>query len=171
MVHSLDPLTWLPTRGGFESCLARAVRNIGRTRSVLALLAIDLDHLDGVNAALGHEFGDRIVREAAARMARALAPDAVLARLESDDFAAFLEVRNLAHAANQAALVLERCREPYVIDCLAVTATASIGIALCASAAEDTASLMARAERALVEAKIRGRDGFYPGAATLRSEP
>lgn len=166
MVHSLDPLTWLPTRGGFQSCLARAVRNIGRSRPVLALLAIDLDRLDGVNAALGHEFGDRIVREAAARMARALPPDAVLARLESDDFAAFLEVPDLAHAARQATAVLERCREPYVIECLAVTATASIGIALCASPAEDAASLMGRAQRALVEAKIRGRDRFYPGAST-----
>ena len=166
MVRSLDPLTWLPTRGGFESCLARAVRNIGRSRSVLALLAIDLDHLDGVNAALGHEFGDRIVHEAAARMARALSPDAVLARLESDDFAAFLEVPGLAHAARQAAAVVEHCRAPYVVECLAVTATVSVGIALCASPVEDAASLMGRAQRALVEAKIRGRDRFYPGAFT-----
>lgn len=153
-------------RSGFESCLARAVRNIGRSRSVLALLAIDLDRLGRVNAALGREFGDRIVHEAAARMARALAPEAVLARLESDDFAAFLEVPGLAHAAKQATAVVKHCRPPYVVECLAVTATVSVGIALCASPAEDAASLMGRAQRALVEAKIRGRDRFYPGAAT-----
>lgn len=136
-----------------------------RSRAVLAVLAIDLDRLDSVNAQLGRELGDRVVREAAARMARALSSGATLARLQSDDFAAFVEVADLAHAANEAGRIVERCREPYVIDCLAVTATVSIGIALCASPAEDPASLMARAERALVEAKIRGRDGFYPGAA------
>lgn len=166
MLYLLDPLTWLPTRPGFEWRLARAVRGVRRSRAVLALLAIDVDRLDWVNVALGRELGDRVVREAAARMARALGPGAVLARLQSDDFAAFLEVPDLAHAAKQAAAIVEHCRAPYVVDCLAVTATVSVGIALCASAAEDPAGLVARAERALVEAKIRGRDGFYPGAAT-----
>ena len=161
----LDPLTWLPTRERFERRLALAVRHIRRSRSVLAVLAIDLDRLDSVSAQLGRELGDRVVREAAARMARALSSGATLARLQSDDFVAFVEVADLAHAASEAGRIVERCREPYVIDCLAVPATVSIGIALCASPAEDPASLMARAERALVEAKIRGRDGFYPGAA------
>jgi diguanylate cyclase (GGDEF)-like protein len=164
-LHTLDPLTWLPNRSLFEARLASALRGVRLKRGALALFLIDLDRMAQVNATLGHDLGDRILREAAARLARALDAFAVLARLESDDFAAFLEVADLAGAARQAAALLKGCREPYVIDCLAVNVTASIGIALCPSH-EDPASVLARAERALFEAKIRGRDCFYPGAAT-----
>jgi diguanylate cyclase (GGDEF)-like protein len=164
-LHALDTLTWLPNRSLFEARLAAALRGVRLKRGALALLLIDLDRMAQVNATLGHDLGDRVLREAAARLARALDAGAVLARLQSDDFAAFLEVADLAGAARQAAALLERCREPYVIDCLAVNVTASIGIALCPSH-EDPASVLARAERALFEAKICGRDCFYPGAAT-----
>jgi len=162
---ALDPLTWLPNRILFEARLVRAVRDVERRRGTLALLLIDFDRMEQVNATLGRDFGDRILREAAARMARTLDAGAVLSRLQSDDFAAFLEVADLAAAAKRAALLLERCREPYVIDCLAVTVTASIGIALHARDADGPAALLVRAERALNQAKIRGRDRFYPGAA------
>jgi len=165
-LHALDPLTWLPNRSLFEARLVSAIRCAPRPRSVLAVLLIDLDRLTGINETLGRDVGDRVLREAAVRLARALDAGAVLSRLQADDFAAFLEVADLAGAAVQARALLKHCREPYVIDCLAVTVTASIGIALCSSHAESPASLLARAERALCEAKIRGRDCFYPGTAT-----
>jgi diguanylate cyclase (GGDEF)-like protein len=165
-LHALDPLTWLPNRSLLETRLASALRGLRLKRGALALFLVDLDRMAQVNATFGHHLGDRVLREAAARLARALDAGAVLARLESDDFAAFLEVADLAGAARQAAALLERCRAPYVIDCLAIEVTASIGIALCASRAEHPASVLARAERALFEAKIRGRDCFYPGATT-----
>lgn len=161
----LDPLTWLPNRVLFEARLVRAVRDVERRHGTLALLLVDLDRMDNVNAALGRDFGDRILREAAGRMARTLGARATLSRLESDDFAAFFEVTDLAATAKQAAALLERCREPYVIDCLALTVTASIGIALHGRDADGPAALLARAERALNQAKIRGRDRFYPGPA------
>ena len=170
-MQALDPLTWLPTRKPFETRLARAVRALGRSSRVLALLLMDLDRMADVNAALGSDIGDRVLREAAARLSRGLPAGAALSRLQSDDFAAFVEVADLAGAARHARAVLERCREPYVIDCVAVKVTASIGIALCASHAEAPETLLARAERALCEAKIRGRDGFYPGAAALAATP
>jgi diguanylate cyclase (GGDEF)-like protein len=165
-LEAIDPLTWLPTRRRFERRLAQALRGLSRSRRTLAVLLLDLDRLEHVNATLGSGLGDRIVREAAARMARALPAGTALSRLESDDFAVVREVRDLAEAAGQAAALLARCREPYVIDCVAVTVTMSIGIALSASPEETSAQVLARAERALFEAKVRGRDRFYPGAAT-----
>jgi diguanylate cyclase (GGDEF)-like protein len=162
----LDPLTWLPNRVLFEARLVSAVRDVQRRRGSLALLLIDLDRMELVNASLGHDFGDRILHQAAARMARALGPAAMLARLESDDFAAFIEVPDHAAAMNHAALLLEACGEPYVVECLAAIVTVSIGIALHPRDADDPATLFARAERSLNKAKIRGRARSYPGAAT-----
>jgi diguanylate cyclase (GGDEF)-like protein len=163
----LDPLTWLPNRALFEARLVRAVREVERRRFALALLLIDLDRMEQVNATLGQDFGDRILREAAARMSRGLGAGAVLGRLQSDDFAAFFEVSDAAAAMKQAATVLDLCAKPYILDCVAAIVTVSIGVALEARDAGDPATLLARAERALNEAKIRGRDRFYPGELKL----
>jgi len=166
LTPGLDPLTWLPNRMLFEARLVRAVRDVQRRRGTLALFLIDLDRMDQVNATLGRDLGDRILREAAARMARALGPGAMLARLESDDFAAFIEVADAAAALKQAALLLEACGAPHVVECLAAIVTVSIGMALHPRDADDPATLLARAERALYQAKVRGRDRFYPGFPT-----
>lgn len=163
---ALDPLTWLPNRVLFEARLVGAVRDVQRRRGSLALLLIDLDRMELVNATLGRDLGDRILREAAARMARALGPGAMLARLESDDFAAFMDVPDLAGALKQAAVLLELCGQPYVVECVAAIVTVSIGIALHPRDADDPATLFARAERALNKAKIRGRGRFDPGFPT-----
>ena len=157
-----DPLTWLPNRILFEARLVRAVRDLQRRRGTLALLLLDIDRTGEANAVLGFDLGDRILHELAARIARVLGDEATVARLQSDDFAAFFEVREFAAATKQAVALLERCREPYVVDCLAVKVTASIGIALHWQDGDGPAALFARAERALNEAKIRGRDRFYP---------
>lgn len=163
---ALDPLTWLPNRVLFEARLVSAMREVQRRRGSLALLLIDLDRMEALNASLGRDFGDRILREAATRMARSLGAGAMLARLQSDDFAAFFEVTDAAAALKQAALLLEACTEPYVLACVAAIVTVSIGIALHPRDADDPATLLARAERALYQAKVRGRDRFYPGFPT-----
>ena len=157
---ALDPLTWLPNRVLFEARLVGAVRDVQRRRGNLALLLIDLDRMEAVNASLGRDLGDRILREAARRMARGLGAGAMLARLQSDDFAAFFEVTDAAAALKQAAVLLEALGEPYAI------VTVSIGIALHPRDADDPATLLERAERALYQAKVRGRDRFYPGFRT-----
>jgi diguanylate cyclase (GGDEF)-like protein len=164
--NPLDRLTWLPTRALFEARLARAATGARPPGAKLALLLIDLDRLERVNETLGREIGDRVVREAVVRMTRSLPASAMLARLESDNFAALIEAGNLAEAVDQACGLIEQCRVPHVIDCLSITVTASVGISLYPSHAEDGAALMAQAERALFEAKVRGRDCCYPGGPT-----
>jgi len=154
----LDPLTWLPNRVLFEARLVSAVRDVQRRRGSLALLLIDLDRMELVNASLGRDLGDRILHQAAARMARALGPAAMLARLESDDFAAFIEVPDQAAALKHAALLLEACGEPYVVECLAAIVTVSIGIALHPRDGLDPETLLARADAAMYRAKQTGKN-------------
>src|ERR1051326_2894650 len=163
----LDPLTWLPNRALFEARLVRALRGGGRRRFALALLLIDLDRMEQVNATLGQDFGDRILREAAARLSRGLGAGAVLGRLPSGDFAALFAASDASAAMKQAATLLDLCAKPYILDCVAAIVTVSIGIALYPRDADDPATLLARAERALNEAKIRGRDRFSPGELKL----
>jgi diguanylate cyclase (GGDEF)-like protein len=164
----LDPLTWLPDRAAFEGRLAQAVSAIRRPRTALALALIDLDRIEDVNRTVGREIGDRLLHESAARMARVLGPSATLSCFGGDDFAAFMQVGDLEDAMQHAVKLLTRCREPFVIDCLSINVTASIGIALYPTHADNAADLMQRAERALFEAKTRGRNCLYPGPTSPR---
>lgn len=127
---------------------------------------IDLDRIGQVNHAMGRELGDRLLEEAASRVARALGPRAIRARLAPDDFLGLVEVEDFQAAAKLALSLLEQCRQPYVIDCLALTVTASIGFALFPSQSDNAASLLGRAEHCLYRAKIAGRNCFYPGGTT-----
>ena len=160
---ALDPLTWLPDRAAFETRLAQAVSAARRPRTALALLLIDLDRIEDINKTIGREMADRLLHEAAARIARLLSPPATLSCFGGDDFAAFMPVRDLEEAVQHAIRLLTHLREPFVIDVLSISVTASIGIAIYPTHAGNAVELMQRAERALFEAKTRGRNCFYPG--------
>ena len=150
----------------FQSRLERAIAGARASRSALALLHIDLDRIGHVNHVLGRELADRVLSDAAERIARAVGPRVAFGRLSADDFAALIEVRDLDDAKKIAASLLEQCREPYIIECISIAVTASIGIGLYPAQARDAASLLESAQLALFRAKIAGRDCFYPGGAT-----
>ena len=150
----------------FETALAHAIARARASRRELALLFIDLDRIAHVNHAMGMDFGDRVLAEAALRIAQILGPQTRPTRLGADEFVALRQVEDFAAATRVAGSVIERCREPYLVDCLTMRVTASIGIALYPSHAENAEGLMERAERSLYRAKIAGRDCFYPGGAT-----
>jgi diguanylate cyclase (GGDEF)-like protein len=157
----LDPLTWLPNQALFRT---RLERTLGE-RPRVALLHLDLDWFRDVNELLGIDAGDQVLREAAARIARAFPRGALLGHLGGDDFAALIEAAELSHAARVARSLVEACREPFVIDCLSLRVTASVGIALYPGRAADAAGLIAHASDALYRAKLAGRDRCYPGRA------
>ena len=158
--------SWLTDRSLFRARVEREIAAARALRCALALLYIDLDRVDHMNRLLGRDLGDRVLSEAAARIAQALGPCAALGRLAADDFAALIQVQNLEAAKKIAAAVLEGCRSTYLIGCVAVTVTASIGIGLYPAHARDATSLMESAQLALFRAKIAGRNCFYPGGTT-----
>jgi diguanylate cyclase (GGDEF)-like protein len=157
---ALDPLTWLPNQQLFR---ARLEQVLLATRSPrLALLHIDLDRFRDVNDLLGHDTGDQVLREAAARIARAFPSGALLGHFGGDDFAVATEANELARAARLARALLEACRQPFVVDCLSLRLTASVGIALHSRQAPNASHLIANACYALYRAKVAGRDRCYP---------
>jgi len=123
---------------------------------------MDLDRFQDVNDQLGYEAGDAVLREAAARIARALPIGALLGHFGGDDFAALVQAAEIACAARLARVLLDACRQPFLVDCLSVSITASVGIALPSGQAPDAAGLMSHAAYALHRAKVAGRDRCYP---------
>src|SRR5579862_5966222 len=125
-----DPLTGLPGRDVFLSDLEHALERHARGREALAVLYVDLDAFARINAALGHEVGDRLLAEAAARVRGAVRAGDIVARLGSDQFAVLLEQLGDEHEAVAAARrVLAAFERPFELDGEEIALRASAGIA------------------------------------------
>ena len=83
-----DGLTGLANRAGFEAALAERVARA--KAEPFALLYFDLDGFKAVNDTHGHETGDRLLCEVAARARAALREGDLCARLGGDEFAAIV---------------------------------------------------------------------------------
>lgn len=150
-----DSLTGLANREAFGDELARSCAGAGRG----ALMFLDLDRFKDVNDTLGHDVGDALLREVAARL-RDEAKDAeVVARLGGDEFAVLLGSGEPALEAIAARLV-EAISAPYALDGITVEIGASIGIARFPDDAASPRDLLRAADLALYEAKANRRRTF-----------
>ena len=70
----------------FAEFFDEALRHVGRRRTSLAVLFIDLDRFKVINDSLGHETGDALLVEMARRLRQNLRASDIVARLERDKF-------------------------------------------------------------------------------------
>ena len=151
-----DAITGLPNRGKFRTALAEALRMPG---APLALLLLDLDHFKEVNDTLGHETGDRLLAETAARLREFTGPQSALARLGGDEFALLLPGPDgMQEAECTAQRLVEALSVPFNVDGKPLYLTASAGIAACPEDALSATDLLKYAEQAMYAAKSRGRN-------------
>jgi diguanylate cyclase (GGDEF)-like protein len=155
-----DALTGLSNRSQFLEEMALVEADIARGRRP-AVLCIDLDHFKDVNDTLGHAMGDKVLQQAAARLAGATRETDLLARLGGDEFALLLRaVDNPADAAAIAERITEAIAEPFMIDGHHVAIGATLGIAVAPADGSRTEELMKNADLALYRAKAEGRSTF-----------
>ena len=152
-----DPLTGLPNRRAFEAHFPQAIGLAGRGHAV-ALVMLDVDHFKGVNDRFGHAVGDQVL-VALAQSLRALTRQADLtARIAGDEFAVLLTD---VHAAGVAAWY-HRLSEYFQTELGALDRGLHTGLSagqtwLGEDADDSLNRALSRADRALYEAKARGR--------------
>lgn len=165
-----DPATGLPNRVLFNE-LAEEALECADEGETAAILLLDLDGFRRINDRFGHVAGDALIGEVARRLSTELGPDAVVARLGSDDFAILLTRSSLACGLEDAlAHIREEMRRPFTVLGAPVELSASIGAALAPENGNRRAALMRKAERALHRAK-HGEGGgraTRDGAQALR---
>lgn len=86
-----DPVTGLPERALLLDRIALALARARRADAEVALLLLAVEDLDGVRERLGATQGDRVLREMAERMARAVRDTDTVARFGPADFAVLCE--------------------------------------------------------------------------------
>ncbi|HWD74713.1 MAG TPA: sensor domain-containing diguanylate cyclase [Solirubrobacteraceae bacterium] len=142
-----DPLTGLANRRAWDAQLQRALSSDGQ----VAIAMLDFDHFKHFNDTHGHPAGDRLLKETAAAWRDQVRGGDLLARLGGEEFGLLLRTRDATTALD----VTERLR------CLVSGGwTCSAGVAV-AQPGEDAEAVVARADRALYEAKARGRDRIH----------
>ena len=155
LVHQAthDSLTGLLNRDGLYAQLDGELRGTAQ----LAILYLDLDHFKDVNDNQGHDVGDTLLREAAARLRALLPDDALVARQGGDEFVIALPGADAQTAQRLANAAVARLAEPFAVGSRPQTVGASIGIALSPQHGRDRDALQRCADLALYAAKARGR--------------
>ncbi|HTJ20533.1 MAG TPA: EAL domain-containing protein [Steroidobacteraceae bacterium] len=167
-----DSLTNLPNRAVLNDRLAQAIALAHRHAQQLAVLFLDVDRFKQINDSLGHEIGDRLLREAAQRLHSCVRNSDTVSRHGGDEFVILLsEVTHAADAAVCAEKVLLALSAPYCIDQHKLHLTASIGIAAYPNDGTDAETLMKHADLAMYHAKDVGRNNyqFFDRAMTARA--
>ncbi len=151
-----DPLTGLLNRRGFESDAPALLLSAGGEPRPSALLYVDLDRFKEVNDTLGHEVGDLLLCEFAARMQRCTRGPDLLARFGGDEFVLLLLETGVDGAMWVAERLLAASREPIRIGEQELLCVPSVGIALFPEHGIELKSLLQAGDRAMYDAKSRG---------------
>jgi diguanylate cyclase (GGDEF)-like protein/PAS domain S-box-containing protein len=159
-----DALTELPNRLLLRDRVEVAIENAERSGASPCLMFVDLDRFKLVNDSFGHATGDRLLREVASRLSRAIRGSDTVSRQGGDEFLVLLPELDAAEAAGRIAgkLIAEVAR-PYRIDGRELLIGASIGIACFPGDGSDYETLLRNADAAMYSAKDlgRGRYQFY----------
>ena len=156
-----DELTGLPNRNMFNQQLTRALAQARRHDKPLAILFVDLDRFKNINDTLGHEAGDRVLKEIAGRLRGCLREVDTIGRLGGDEFVVLIEeLPQPAQVAVVAQKILAAVAKPFVLDAQEFHITASIGISTYPADSEDMQSLLKNADISMYRAKEQGKNNF-----------
>ena len=156
-----DPLTGLPNRTLFLDRLELALARARRSNGTVAVLSLDLDRFKVVNDSLGHDIGDRLLMEAAARLQTVLRPGDSVARFGGDEFTILCDdVAGERDAVMIAERVGRAIATPFGLEDTEAYLTASVGIAVSTGSSTRPETLIRDADAAMYRAKERGKSRY-----------
>ena len=146
-----DAVTGLPNRVLF---IDRVERELKKTMCLpFRILLVDIDRLKTLNDALGHEFGDQLLKTAGERISEAIESDETVARISGSQFAV-LAVEAIARrsASTLAADIAQSLAKPIMLRNQELSLVSSVGISL-VNDAGNAATMMQQASTALLQAQ------------------
>jgi diguanylate cyclase (GGDEF)-like protein/PAS domain S-box-containing protein len=167
-----DQLTGLANRVLFTEHLSQAMRQAHRNGTRMALLLIDLDRVKRINDTLGHVFGDKLLQDTALRLRQCVRDNDTVARLGGDEFTIVLsEITEGQDAAIVAEKVVTSLSQPFQLEGREVFTSASIGITIYPTDADNLTGMLKHADLAMYRAKGDGGNAyqFYTPAMTLQA--
>lgn len=156
-----DPLTQLPNRARLKRSLERLLSG-GGGQPGAALLLIELRNLPDINASLGHQVGDEVLREAARRLERMAAGGDTVARLGEAQFLVLGPGCSAERAPLYAEQLMAGVRAGFHLAGVSLDLRLACGVCLFPAHGENADELLRRAQVALEEAdEARARVTVY----------
>ncbi|MGE5659499.1 MAG: EAL domain-containing protein [Actinomycetota bacterium] len=154
---------------------ARAPANRGgppgvSSKSIFAVLLLDLKRFQMVKYSLGHPVADQLLSAAAHKLQRCLRSGDLVARVGTDEFAILLaDVKDISEAVAIAEQLHDRLQEPFVLNGREIFTTASIGIAPGSLCYGEPADYLRAADTAMHHAKLYGSLAVFDRAMQAKA--
>lgn len=161
-----DALTGLYNRRYLETHLANMIDHYVNRGKVLSVLALDVDHFKAINDTHGHDAGDKVLQELAARLREHTRSIDLCCRTGGEEFIVTLPNTDQATAEK----IAERLRRAVASKSFQigmpnlVPVTVSIGLATLNGTEDTLERLLKRADGALYNAKRQGRNRVMKAA-------
>ncbi|MFO8025167.1 diguanylate cyclase domain-containing protein [Thiohalophilus sp.] len=159
---NFDTLTGLPNRFRFTTRFKQELSSARRHQHELALLYADIDGFKEINDTFGHESGDILLQEMAARLRSVVREEDTIARIGGDEFT--LIAVNI-DTPNDAIVIAEKIiaiiNQPLKLKDNAIDIGVSIGISCFPKDGTDMDSLTRHADLAMYQAKQTGKNRYY----------
>ncbi|HEY0832640.1 MAG TPA: EAL domain-containing protein, partial [Azospirillum sp.] len=178
----VDALTGLPNRRLLTDRLSQAMAAAHRHGRPLAVMFLDLDLFKRINDTFGHDAGDMVLAETAARLRACVGEGDTVARIGGDEFVLVLtELDDPADAGKVAERAIAAVKAPLELGGpregpregawggRTVFVTTSVGIAVYPGDADGVDDLLRCADLAMYQAKQGGRNGFQVYAPALNA--
>ena len=167
-----DTLTGLPNKFLFMDLLRLEMNEARRNNRKLAVLFLDLDRFKDINDTLGHDIGDHLLIEVAARLKECVRDSDIVSRIGGDEFNILLSgILGSEDVSTVPRKILAGLQKPFVISSNVLHVTASIGISVYPDDSAVGEGLLKYADIAMYHAKEVGKNNyqFYNHAINRRT--
>jgi diguanylate cyclase len=157
-----DSLTGIYNRQAFDEYLTDLIERSQVMKSEFSLLMMDLDNFKAINDTHGHLIGDRVLVAFATKCRNAIRGDDFIARYGGEEFTIVLPGASLRNALKKARQICETVAAARYATNTGengghLSMTVSIGVSAYKKG-DNSVTLIARADKALYDAKKRGKN-------------
>lgn len=163
-MSSVDALTDVVNRRGFNDALNRGWRDYVRVRKELSLIFLDIDFFKPYNDNYGHQQGDECLQQFASVLKKQVCrPNDILARYGGEEFVILLPHTDINGAIKLCLRIIDGLKDakiPHEHSKIAQYVTASLGVSSTTFGANSAKELVEQADSAVYSAKELGRNRY-----------
>jgi diguanylate cyclase (GGDEF)-like protein/PAS domain S-box-containing protein len=157
-----DNLTGLPNRNTLIDHMNHEIAKAKRNHTQVATFFLDLDEFKHINDTLGHDKGDRVLKQVSSRLLRLVRSEDIIARQGGDEFIIVIgNLNNTTPAIKVAEKLRTAFTEPFDLDGEMIYISVSIGISFYPQDGKNTVELLKTSDQAMYAAKASGKNCFH----------
>ena len=156
-----DSLTHLPNRHFFSTTLENLIIESKKQNQEFSLLFLDLDGFKAINDNLGHQAGDELLQNVAARLISSVRDGDIVSRRGGDEFVILLkELSDKEDITNICQRMINEVSRPYFLGQKEGNISTSIGVARYPMDGKTPSEILENSDAALYASKESGRKTF-----------